>query len=110
MSNLVIKIERGVSVEVSRPITVVEIDAKGGLAEAPQDDTTYGRKNGAWVAVVSGAGGGITLEEADARYIRLTEKDAASGVAVLDASRKLIDDRLPEPPISLVLLFENGLI
>jgi hypothetical protein len=52
---------------------------------------------------------GMSQSQADARYIRLTQIDAASGVAGLDASRFVGEDRLPLPPITLTVLFDNKL-
>lgn len=42
---------------------VPEAEAAGGIADAPEDGETYGRKDGAWVAVEAGSGGG-GIEEA----------------------------------------------
>jgi hypothetical protein len=81
-----------------------------GLADAPSDGGTYGRKDGAWVRLGSAGDGGLTQDDADARYVRLSQVDAANGVAALDAGRRINEDRLPEPPIDLVVLFENQLV
>jgi hypothetical protein len=91
--SLAIIIERGVTVALERPTYVVEIDASG----------PPGPPGG-------GEGGGLTQDAADARYVQLSQKDAPSGVAALDAGRRINEDRLPEPPIDLVVLFENQLV
>jgi hypothetical protein len=57
-----------------------------------------------------GAGGdGITQDQADARYIRLTQRGAPNGVATLDATTVVPNAQIPEPPVDLTVLFENGL-
>lgn len=38
------------------------------FTDAPSDGTTYGRKDGAWVAAGGGGGGGITVETQDSNY------------------------------------------
>lgn len=57
----------------------------------------------------AGAGGGLTQATADARYVRLSQIDAANGVAGLSAERYVGEDRLPLPPIDLAVLVANKL-
>jgi hypothetical protein len=93
-------IERGVSLTVERPTHVVVVETAGvpgvGFADAPQNDQTYGRRNGAW-APVSGASlpaGGITGDV-------MTKLSNTDGDAAWSA--------LPEPAVNLTILFENSI-
>lgn len=54
-----------------------------------------------------GDAAGITLGAADARYVKLSQINAAGGVAGLDANTLLFETQLPEPPVDLSILFAN---
>lgn len=55
----------------------------------------------------AGVGSGITQAAADARYVRLSQVNAANGVAGLDANSFLTETQLPLPPVDLSILFAN---
>lgn len=61
------------------------------------------------VFVGGDTGGGITQLQADARYVRLAQINAANGVAGLDASEFVGEDNLPLPPVTLTVLLANKL-
>ena len=56
-----------------------------------------------------GAGGGLTQSVADARYVKLSQINAANGVAGLDAGSLLNETHIPEPSIDLTVLLANKL-
>lgn len=58
-------------------------------------------------AEVSDPGSGITQGQADARYVKLSQINAANGVAGLDANSFLTETQLPLPPVDLSILFAN---
>jgi hypothetical protein len=88
-------IERGVSLAVQRSFVTVTVYPSG--VPGPPGGTGDGD-------------GGLTQDDADARYVQRSQVDATNGVAALDAGRRINEDRLPEPPIDLVVLFENQLV
>jgi hypothetical protein len=57
----------------------------------------------------AGAGGGLTQSVADARYVKLSQINAANGVAGLDATSLLAESQLPLPAVDLTVLFNNKL-
>lgn len=57
----------------------------------------------------AGAGGGLTQSVADGLYVKLSQIGAANGVAGLDSNKKVTDDNLPLPAVTLTVLLENKL-
>lgn len=57
----------------------------------------------------AGAGGGLTQSVADARYVKLSQINAANGVAGLDANIAMDETQLPLPPVTLTVLLANKL-
>jgi len=57
----------------------------------------------------SGVGSGITQAAADARYVKLSQINAASGVAGLDAGATIRQDAMPMPSIPFTSLVANKL-
>ena len=52
----------------------IEISGTGsGIADAPSDGQTYGRKNGAWAAITSSTGGSVDISDIANRLIQITE-------------------------------------
>lgn len=52
----------------------IEISGTGsGIADAPSDGQTYGRKNGAWAAIASSTGGSVDISDIANRLIQITE-------------------------------------
>ena len=55
----------------------IEISGTGsGIADAPSDGQTYGRKNGAWAAIASSTGGSVDISDL---YIRISQIAEISG-------------------------------
>jgi|GEM_PF-1933854 len=54
-------------------------------------------------------GSGITQAQADARYLRITQRNAANGVAGLGSTTQLDEQQLPLPAVDLDVLFVNAL-
>lgn len=51
----------------------IEISGTGsGIADAPSDGQTYGRKNGAWAAITSSTGGSVDISDIANRLIQIT--------------------------------------
>lgn len=61
------------------------------------------------VFVGGDTGGGITQTQADARYIRLSQINAANGVPSIDADKYIDESRLPLPAVDLSILLANKL-
>lgn len=55
------------------------------------------------------ASAGITQSQADARYVRQSQINAASGVPGLNADSLMDETQLPLPPITLTVLLANKL-
>lgn len=52
----------------------IEISGTGsGIADAPSDGQTYGRKNGAWAAIASSTGGSVDISDIANRLIQIAE-------------------------------------
>lgn len=52
----------------------IEISGTGsGIADAPSDGQTYGRKNGNWAAITSSTGGSVDISDIANRLIQITE-------------------------------------
>lgn len=52
----------------------IEISGTGsGIADAPSDGQTYGRKNGNWAAITSSTGGSVDISDIAHRLIQITE-------------------------------------
>lgn len=52
----------------------IEISGTGsGIADAPSDGQTYGRKNGAWAAIASSTGGSVDISDIGNRLIQIAE-------------------------------------
>lgn len=52
----------------------IEISGTGsGIADAPLDGQTYGRKNGAWTAITSSTGGSVDISDLISRIIQIAE-------------------------------------
>lgn len=50
----------------------IEISGTGsGIADAPSDGQTYGRKNGAWAAITSGTGGSVDITDILTRLVQI---------------------------------------
>lgn len=52
----------------------IEIGGTGsGIADAPSDGQTYGRKNGAWAAIASSTGGSVDISDLISRIAQIAE-------------------------------------
>ena len=52
----------------------IEISGTGsGIADAPSDGQTYGRKNGAWAAIASSTGGSVDISDLYTRIAQIAE-------------------------------------
>nr|DAQ35897.1 MAG TPA: FIBRITIN T4, FIBRITIN, STRUCTURAL PROTEIN.2A [Caudoviricetes sp.] len=52
----------------------IEISGTGsGIADAPSDGQTYGRKNGNWAAITSGTGGSVDISDLISRLTQIAE-------------------------------------
>lgn len=52
----------------------IEISGTGsGIADAPSDGQTYGRKNGAWAAIASSTGGSVDISDLISRIAQIAE-------------------------------------
>ena len=52
----------------------IEISGTGsGIADAPSDGQTYGRKNGAWAAITSSTGGSVDISDLISRITQIAE-------------------------------------
>lgn len=52
----------------------IEISGTGsGIADAPSDGQTYGRKNGNWAAITSGTGGSVDISDLISRIAQIAE-------------------------------------
>lgn len=52
----------------------IEISGTGsGIADAPSDGQTYGRKNGAWTAITSSTGGSVNISDIVNRLMQIAE-------------------------------------
>ena len=52
----------------------IEISGTGsGIADAPLDGQTYGRKNGAWTAITSSTGGSVDISDLTSRIAQIAE-------------------------------------
>lgn len=52
----------------------IEISGTGsGIADAPSDGQTYGRKNGAWAAIASSTGGSVDISDLISRIAQIVE-------------------------------------
>lgn len=52
----------------------IEISGTGsGIADAPSDGQTYGRKNGNWAAITSGTGGSVDISDLISRIVQIAE-------------------------------------
>lgn len=52
----------------------IEISGTGsGIADAPSDGQTYGRKNGAWAAIASSTGGSVDISDLISRIVQIAE-------------------------------------
>lgn len=52
----------------------IEIGGTGsGIADAPSDGKTYGRKNGNWAAITSGTGGSVDISDLISRIAQIAE-------------------------------------
>ena len=52
----------------------IEISGTGsGIADAPSDGQTYGRKNGAWAAITSSTGGSVDISDLISRIAQIAE-------------------------------------
>lgn len=52
----------------------IEISGTGsGIADAPSDGQTYGRKNGGWAVITGGTGGSVDISDIMQRIVQLSE-------------------------------------
>lgn len=78
-----------------------------------EDDTLLFKKGdgvAAWNDLAyANNGTGLSQEAADARYVKLSQINAANGVAGLDANTTMNETQLPLPPVTLTVLLANKL-
>lgn len=79
---------------------------------AENDTTLFKKGDGvtAWNDLAyANNGTGLSQTVADARYVKLSQINAANGVAGLDANTTMDETQLPLPPVTLTVLLANKL-